>query len=261
MSNSTVPPTRPLEPQPKAIVVGSSSGIGAALAKILAERGYYVALVARRENRLRALSEDINSDVGDAARTCYYTHDVTDYGSVPSLFQEITNALGGLDLVVYSAGVQPSMSSSEYNFEKDKLMVDVNIIGAMAWLGQAAARFEKAGEGHIVGISSIAGDRGRRLNPGYNTSKAALDTYLEALRNRLARYGVAVTTIKPGFVDTALLDNAPRTMWVLSPEEAAVKIYKAISHRKQTAYVPGRWRFVALIIKYMPSVIFRRLNI
>jgi short-subunit dehydrogenase len=180
---------------------------------------------------------------------------------VPTLFQRIVSDLGGLDLIVYAAGVQPALAANEYNYEKDAAMISANALGAMAWLGQAAIRFERARAGHIVAISSIAGDRGRRLNPGYNSSKAALDAYLEGLRNRLSQHRVTVTTIKPGFVDTVLLKNAPKTLWVISPDKAAAQIYQAIRRRQQLAYIPGRWRLVSLIIRNIPSVLFRRLNL
>ncbi len=261
MPNPEVPPVKPLQPHKTALVVGGSSGIGAALVQTLVENGYCVAVVARREAVLSKLCEEVNQSATNSAKALYYSHNVADFDGTAALFQNIAADLGGLDLVVYAAGVQPPMSEDEYNFEKDSAMVNVNLLGAMAWLGLAAARFERAAAGHIVGISSIAADRGRRLNPGYNTSKAGLDTYLEALRNRLSRYGVTVTTIKPGFVDTRLLENAPRTMWVISPEEAAHQIYRAIEKRKQTVYIPKRWRFAGLVIRHMPSVIFRRLNI
>ena len=114
--------------------------------------------------------------------------------------------------------------------------------------------------GHIVGISSIAGDRGRVAGPVYNSSKAGLNTYLEALRNRLSRRGVTVTTIKPGFMDTRLLENAARTFWVISPDEAAQQIQTAVTRRQQSVYVPNRWRYVGLIIRHIPSFIFRRLS-
>ena len=140
-------------------------------------------------------------------------------------------------------------------------MARVNLTGAMAWLDQAAIRFQQAGQGHIVGISSIAAVRGRRHNPGYNATKAGLDTFLEGLRNRLTRHGVTVTTIRPGVVDTRLLENATTTLWLISPEEAARQIFKAIQRRKQTTYVPGRWRLVSLVVTHMPSFIFRRLNL
>jgi decaprenylphospho-beta-D-erythro-pentofuranosid-2-ulose 2-reductase len=261
MSNASVSPERPLEPHRSAIVIGSSSGIGAALAQTLVKSGYNVAMVARREELLTKVRDDINQSENNGGRALSYAHNVADFDETKALFQKITADLGGLDLIIYAAGVQPPMLSDEYNFEKDSVMINVNLLGAMAWLGFAASRFERAGAGHIVGISSIAADRGRRLNPGYNTSKAGLATYLEALRNRLSRYGVSVTTIKPGFVQTRLLENAVKTIWVISPEEAGEQIVGAIQRKKQVAYVPKRWRFVSLAIQHTPSIIFRRLNI
>jgi NAD(P)-dependent dehydrogenase (short-subunit alcohol dehydrogenase family) len=261
MSPTSSEPTRPLEPQKRAIIVGASSGIGEALAEVLANEGYFVAVVARREALLAGLCERINSSEGDSGRAIFYAHNVTRYEETQSLFQQITRDLGGLDLIVYAAAIQSSMTEDEYDFEKDRAMIKVNLLGAIDWLDQAAFRFEREGAGHIVGISSLAGDRGRRMNPGYNSSKAGLDTYLEGLRNRLSRYGVSVTTIKPGFVDTRLLENAAKTMWVQTPKQAAKQIYKAIIRKKQVAYVPGRMRFVSLVIRHIPSPIFRRLNI
>ncbi len=249
--------SRPLEPEKTAVVVGASSGIGAALVKELASQGYKVAAVARREALLKELCADVNENGGNVL---YFTHNVTEYEQVPGLLQQITRQLGGLDLIVYAAGVQPTVRLDEYDFAKDKMMLDVNLLGAMAWLNETAVRFTRAGSGHIVGIGSIAGDRGRVGAPGYNTSKAALATYLEALRNRLAPQGIHVTTIKPGFVDTVLLENAPKTFWVISPEKAAKIIYNAIRKQKQTVYIPARWGLVSLIIRHIPSFIFRRMK-
>jgi short-subunit dehydrogenase len=255
MSTTHSAVNRPLEPRPRAVVVGASSGLGAALVRHLAARDYRVAAIARRESELAALRESVGRDV-----VCAYVHDVTETEQVPPLFDQIARDLGGLDLIIYAAAVQPPVSAGEYDFAKDEAMVRTNLLGAIAWLNLAAARFERAGSGHIVGISSIAGDRGRVASPVYNTSKAGLDTYLEALRNRLSRRGVTVTTIKPGFIDTELLKNAPRTFWVISPEEAAARVYDAISRRRQVAYVPPRWRLVSLVVRAVPSFIFRRLN-
>jgi short-subunit dehydrogenase len=96
--------------------------------------------------------------------------------------------------------------------------------------------------------------------PAYNTSKAALTTYLEALRNRLTRKGVHVLTVKPGFVATEMLKNAPRTFWVISPEQVAKDIYAAMRTRKQEIYTPARWGLLMFIIRNLPSFIFRRLK-
>lgn len=250
---------RPLEPKKRAIVVGASSGIGAALVRHLAKQGYLVAALARREAKLQELCEQVNVAV-ENGRALPYTHNVTDYDTIPSVFQTIVHDLGGLDLIIYVAGVQPPVALQEYDFEKDQAMINVNVLGAIAWLNQAALRFERAGSGSIVGIGSIAGDRGRVGSPVYNSSKAALATYLEALRNRLTRHGVSVTTIKLGFVDTVLLENAAKTFWVISPQEAAERIYQAAQQNKQTVYIPARWRLVGLIIQHIPSFVFRRLS-
>lgn len=225
----------------------------------LAHAGYTVAALARRDAHLKTMSETINTAVSRTA-VFPYAHNVTNFDEVPALFQQIVSDLGGLDLIIYNAGSLQRVGLDEYNFDKDRLMMDVNALGGIAWLNQAAQRFERAGQGHIVGVGSIAGDRGRVGSPVYNTSKAALHTYLEALRNRLTRHGVHVTTIKPGFVDTVMLAGASRTFWVITPQEAAVQIHRAIKHHKQTVYVPGRWRLVSLIIQHMPSFIFRRLS-
>lgn len=258
MSDNTSSVQRPLEPQRCAIVVGASSGLGAALARQLAGQGYRVAAVARREAELAALRDRARQS--GRGVICPYVHDVTEYEQVPLLFDQITRDLGGLDLIIYAAAVQPPVSLHEYDFAKDAAMVQTNMLGAVAWLNLAAARFERARSGQIVGISSIAGDRGRVGSPVYNASKAGLDTYLEALRNRLSRYGVTVTTIKPGFIDTELLKNAAKTFWVISPEEAAARTLDAVNRGRQLAYVPPRWRLVSLMVRAMPSFVFRRLS-
>jgi len=259
MVESTRPGKRPLEPEKRAIVIGASSGIGAALVRRLALQGYTVAALARREEELHSLAKSVNANCPEdtETRVLVYGHDVNDTDVVPLLFQDIVRDLGGLDLIVYVAGIQPMVDANEYNFDKDAAMINVNVLGAIAWLNQAAIRFERTRGGHIVGISSIAGDRGRVGSPVYNTSKAALNTYLEALRNRLARRGVTVTTIKPGFVDTPNLANAAKTFWVISPEDAAAQIYLAIRRKRGTVYIPARWGMVGLIIRHIPSSIFR----
>ena len=120
--------------------------------------------------------------------------------------------------------------------------------------------FQSLKTGQIVGISSVAGERGRVGNQSYNASKAALTCYLEALRNRLTRYGVHVLTVKPGFVQTDMVKGAKKLFWVVPPEQAAEDIWKGISKRKQDIYIPARWRLVMFIIRNIPSIIFRRMT-
>lgn len=250
----------PLTPKKRGIIIGASDGIGAALAHKLAKEGYSLALVARRKENLIALCEDINSGtMGKCA--VWYVHDVANYNEVPALLQKIVADLGGLDLLVFMAGVNYPPGLQNYDFNGDRQMIEVNLVGAMAWLAPTAEMFQSAKAGQIVGISSVAGDRGRIGNPGYNTSKAGLTTYLEALRNRLTRHGVNVLTIKPGFVKTEMLKAAQGgTPFAISAEQAANDIYKAMRKQKQVVYTPALWRWIMLIIQHIPSVIFRRMS-
>ncbi len=262
MSNYPKPAAAtPLNPRRRGIIIGASDGIGAALARRLAREGYTLALLARRNDKLESLCNEINQ-TSKELRTRIYVHDVTEYEKVPDLLRKIVADLGGLDLVVFVAGVNyPPGGVDKYDFENDRRMIEVNLIGAMAWLNPVAEMFQTAKTGQIVGISSVAGDRGRVGNPGYNTSKAALTTYLEALRNRLTRYGVNVLTVKPGFVQTEMLKAAQGpTPFTIAPEKAVDDIWSAMQKRKQIIYTASIWRWIMLAIQHTPSFIFRRLS-
>jgi NAD(P)-dependent dehydrogenase (short-subunit alcohol dehydrogenase family) len=247
-------------PWKQAIIVGASSGVGAALARRLVAAGCTVAVVARRNDELVKLRDELNRAAGRQA-VIIAQHDVHDRAAVPALFQNLARELGGLDLVAYVAGVMPKVAPDEYNTEKDAEIMEVNTVGAMAWINEAAQRFERVKGGTIIGVSSIAGDRGRRGNPAYCTSKAALNTYLESIRNRVARFGVKVLTAKPGFVDTAMTKGMPGLFWLISSDRAAEIILDAARSGKREVYVPGRWRFVGVVLRTIPSFIFRRLNV
>lgn len=249
----------PLTRKPRAVVVGASTGIGAAVAQRLAAEGYVVALLARRKDLLDELCRQINSEAGESVAFAYQ-HDVTETHTTPGLFQQLLKDLGGLDLIVYNAGVMPKLALTEFDWEKDRQTLETNLLGAVAWLGPAAALFQAMGAGSIVGLSSVAGDRGRVANPAYNSSKAGLDAYLEGLRNRLTRHGVHVLTVKPGFVDTEMLKAARATFGKISPEQAALGIWKAICRRSQLVYLPWWWRWVMLVVRLVPSFIFRGLS-
>jgi decaprenylphospho-beta-D-erythro-pentofuranosid-2-ulose 2-reductase len=246
-----------------AIVVGASQGIGESLVLELARQGVSVALVSRNEasmKRVASAASEIAKLAGATASYPTFAHDVTNYSEVPELFQRITQYLGGLDLIIYCAGMMPFVAMDEYTFATDKAIIDVNLLGAMAWLDEAAKRFHSLEEGCIVGISSIAGERGRVGSPAYNVSKAALSTYLESLRNRLSRRGVSVTTIKPGVVDTAMSKNSPTKMWLTTADEVARQTLKAARRGVVVKYIPSRWRLISLILHSLPSFIFRRLT-
>lgn len=243
-----------------ALVIGASSGIGEALARRLAASGVCVALVARRATELERIAEEINRE-SDDQRAWVFTHDVADVDAVPELLQTISRELGGLDLVIYAAGLMHPVAFDEFDHSKDVPMIETNLTGAIAWLGCTAERFARLGAGTIVGIGSVAGDRGRCGNPAYHAAKAGLHTYLESLRNRVSRFGVRVVTIKPGFVDTPMTQGLSGLFWLISADRAAEIILSKARKRTQTAYVPARWRVVMWIIRSIPSFIFRRLKV
>ncbi len=237
----------------KVIVVGASSGIGAELVKLLAERGDRVAAVARRKDRL----EELAKPYGD--KVLPFVHDVTNFDEIPGLFQEITKQLGGLDMVIYASGVMPEVGWHEYDFAKDRSMIDVNLTGAVAWLNQAAIRFENTKSGTIVGIGSVAGERGRAGQPVYNTTKAALKAYMEALRNRLARHGVKVVTIKPGPTETEM--TASLHLKGMMPARKAAELILKKSEKTGEHFLKFSHKVIFAIIRAFPSSIFRKLKV
>ena len=248
-------PAADAPPAGRALVVGASSGMGAALVRELVARGWRVAALARRGAELERLAAEA------PGRVVARAHDVHDVDAVPALFEELVRTLGGLDLVVYAAGVMPKVAPAEFDVAKDREILAVNVLGAIAWLNPAAEYFQAQRAGTIVGIGSIAGDRGRRGNPVYGASKAALAHYLEALRNRLSDHGVRVCTIKPGFVATPMTADLGNLPGIVSAESAARTIAGYARRGSGRRFVPLKWLAVSLVIRNIPSRIFRTLQI
>ena len=252
------------EPRPGAIIVGASSGMGAALARRLVARGNRVALVARQRERLDALCAELNNvsvaaraqakaDVSDGRPIAVaYACDVTDVAEAPALFARIAEEVAPLGLVIYAAGTMPRVTTGQ-SFDDERAMVEVNVIGALRWLGLAADYLEQKGRGTLVGISSVAGDRGRPGNGAYMASKAALSTYLDALRYRLRPRGVHVLTAKPGYVATELTAGLklPRPL-TISADRAAAGILRAVDRGRAVAYVPGYWSPIMRLVRALP---------
>lgn len=241
------------------VVVGASSGIGAALATRLAHDARPVALLARREAELDALCARINDKVG-TTRAHAYPHDVLDTASVGPLFDRIERELGTVDELHYVAGVMPAVGLDEFPTDKDEQMLRVNTLGSMAWCNAAAERFLARRRGHIVGVTSVAGLRGRLDRPGYNASKAAQDAHLESLRNRLWRHGVFVTTVRPGPVHTPMTEGLEVQM-PITAEKCAAIVVAARDRRRAVVHAPWIWWPIMSVIRAIPSFLFRKLNV
>ncbi|MEO0479960.1 MAG: SDR family NAD(P)-dependent oxidoreductase [Planctomycetota bacterium] len=242
------------------VIVGASSGIGEALAMRLAHEARPVAVLARREDRLADLCDRIRDKVG-TGRAQAFAHDVLDTESVAACWDRIESELEPIDEVFYCSGVMPEVGMDEFPTDKDEQMLRVNALGCMAWGNEAARRFLKLGRGHFTGVSSVAGIRGRLDRPGYNASKAAQDTYLEALRNRLWRHGIRVTTVRPGPVKTEMTADLGKLPLLIDADRCAKGIVKARSRSAAIAYTPFLWRPIMNVIQAIPSFIFRKLNV
>ena len=244
-----------------AIVVGASSGMGEALARRLVKSGTKVALLARRGAEVERIATEINAaSGGDFAFG--WAHDVLEPNSIDAVWDAVETKLGkDVGQVYFTAGIMEPVEMSEFDTDKDTRHFMVNAVGFVAWANAAAHRFIKKGFGTICAVSSVAADRGRVGKPAYGASKAGLDHFAEALRNRLWRRGITVTTIRPGFVETPMTKGLDGMFWVISADQAAEQILRAVRKRKSVAYVPGRWRLVMAAIRNVPSFVFRKLNV
>jgi short-subunit dehydrogenase len=184
-----------------------------------------------------------------------------DVADVPRAMADLTDwldELGDVELVILNAGMGHTNPDLRWDWEDETIPVNVHGIAA---LGNVAMRyFIQRGTGHLVGISSVAGVRGNSGAPAYCASKAFLSTYLDSLRYRASRLGlpIAVTDVRPGFVDT-VMGQSPQRFWVASPELAAEQIYTAICRRKHRANITRRWILVAWLMRLLPDWLYRRL--
>lgn len=240
------------------LVVGGGSDIGRATARRFAAAGWRVALAGRDLAGLQREADDIATRAGVKATT--HAIDVLD----AEAFDAFISGLDGLpDAVVSVVGLLGEQSKAETDMAHARLILRSNFEGPALLLGLFAERFRVRGSGVLVGVSSVAGDRGRASNYVYGSAKAGLTAFLSGLRNRLAGAGVLVVTVKPGFVRTRMTAGmklpGPLTA---EPEEVAEAIYRAsVTRPRDVIYVRPVWRVVMTIIGLIPEPVFKRLKL
>lgn len=237
----------------RAVVVGASSGIGRELARQLAAGGCRVGVVARRGEALESLAAEFPGQIVPLV------HDVKDVDGTPAAFSQLTDALEGLDLLIYSSGTMFEPDEITWDTERDLDQILVNNAGAVAWINRAAERFAGVGAGTIVGIGSFAGDRGRRKFPVYAASKAFLRVFLEGIRLRVEDYGVTVVGVRPGPVETAMTANHPKRM--MMPVDVAARKILRLAERPGMHFLTPMHRVMAAIFRVIPWPLFRRLDV
>ncbi len=235
----------------RAIIIGASSGIGKGLAEGLLNKGYTVGITARREKLLKEIAQNHPNKVH------YRTFDVTQTDLLESHLTELTTEMGGLDLLIVSAGL--GMANEELEYEKEKYALQCNVLGFTTIVNWAYNYFKKKGKGQIVGISSLAGLRGWRGNPKYTASKSYQMNYLEGMRMKSnhEKANVSITDIRPGYVKTDILGDEYK-FWLVEVKDVIPKMIKTIEKKKRKAYIPYRWTFVALLYKLIPSFLYEK---
>jgi len=244
----------------KILIIGATSAIAEATARIFAARGETLFLVARNAERLQAIKADL--DVRGAVRTATATLDVADVVAQQAIIDQAERELGGLDIVLIAHGTLSDQGECEKSVAALRREFEVNALSTMALLTILANTFEARRTGTLAVISSVAGDRGRQSNYVYGAAKAAVTAFLSGLRQRLAKSNVDVLTIKPGFVDTPMTANIANkgALWA-KPDAVAAGIVRAIDKRRNVVYLPGFWALIMLVIKHIPEAIFKKLKL
>lgn len=247
-----------MKPQ-NVIIVGATSTIAEQTARCFAADGATLLLVGRSEDRLSTMMGDLT--VRGAQRVESIVLDVTDIDAQSAMFDNASATLDTIDVVIIAYGTLPDQLACQTDVKQALKEFYINGTSVISLLTIAANVLEQQGSGTLAAITSVAGDRGRQSNYLYGAAKGAVSLFLQGLRNRLARQGVNVLTIKPGFVDTPMTAEFKKGILWASPETVAKGIYKAISKKRDVVYLPWFWRWIMLVIVSIPERIFKRLGL
>ena len=242
-----------------ALIIGATSTIAEATARIFAQRGDRLYLLARNRERLSSLAEDLQ--IQGAASVDYDRLDVNDVDTHADAIDTAFTTLGTVDTALVAHGTLPDQKACETDPEAALAALSTNAISTVLFLTHLTNTLEKQKSGTIAVITSVAGERGRQSNYVYGTAKGMVSIFLQGLRNRLHRSGVKVLDIKPGFVDTPMTAGLKKGLLWVEPETIATGIVRALDTGKNVAYLPWFWKYIILIISSIPESIFKRLKL
>lgn len=241
------------------LIIGANSAIAEATARLWAAQGAALFLVGRNAGRLEAVASDLR--VRGAAAVTSFAMDACDTAAHAAMLEAAETALGGLDVALVAHGSLPDQKACETSVELTLKEIDTNALSVIALATRLAEGFEKQGSGTLAVISSVAGDRGRQSNYVYGAAKGMVSLFLQGLRNRLAKKGVQVLTIKPGFVDTPMTAAFPKGALWAKPDAIARGIVRAVERGADEVYLPGFWRLIMFIIRHVPERIFKKMSL
>lgn len=244
----------------RVLIIGATSAIATACARLWAEQGSEFFLVARNTEKLQQTAADLQAR--GAKAVAVHCMDATDLTAHPGMLESCLAAMQQIDVALIAHGTLPDQRACERDVTMAMQEFANNGTSVIALLTLLANQFESQRCGTLAVISSVAGDRGRPSNYLYGTAKAAVSTFCEGLRARLFKVGVHVVTIKPGFVDTPMTQGLPLpAALVAKPEQVAQRIIAGIERKASTLYAPGFWTLIMLIIRSIPQPVFKRLNL
>jgi len=243
----------------KILVLGATSGIAEATCRIWAAQGASLFLVARNPEKLAAVAADLK--VRGASYVDTAVADLDDTVSHAELLAYAVNSLTGMDIAYLTHGILGDQGEAEQDFNTAAQIIHTNFMAPVSLLTWLANFCVQRHAGTLAVISSVAGDRGRKSNYLYGSSKAGLSAFLGGLRNRVDREGVTVLNIKPGPTKTAMTAGMPKSEKFADVDSVAESIVSAIDKRKDTLYVPFQWRPIMFIIRNIPERVFKKLNL
>jgi short-subunit dehydrogenase len=256
------PTTNPTAPDrskltKKILVLGATSGIAEATCRIWAAQGAQLFLVARNPEKLAAVAADLKTR--GAAYVGTAVADLDDTDKHAELLSHAINSLTGMDIAYLAYGILGDQPRAEQDFEHAAQILHTNFVAPVSLLTWLANFCVQRHAGVLAVLSSVAGERGRKSNYLYGSSKAGLTAFLAGLRNRVDREGVTVLTIKPGPVNTAM--TAHMNIRKADVNKVAATIVKAIDAKKDNLYVPGIFQPIMFIIRNIPDRIFKKSNL
>lgn len=241
------------------LVLGATSGIAEACCRLWAERGDLLFLVGRNADKLNAMAADLQTRGAGYAGTAVVDLDNT--ATHPELLAHAVNSLAGLDVAFLALGVLGEQAAAEQDFSQAARLLHTNYVSPASLLTWLANYCAQRHAGTLAVLSSVAGDRGRKSNYVYGSSKAGLTAFVDGLRNRVDREGVTVTTIKPGPVKTAMTQGMKGSDKFADVRKVAATIVRAIDRKSDVVYVPGIWRVIMAVIRAVPERVFKKLNL
>lgn len=242
------------------LVLGANSLIAQAAASHFAAAGHKIIFAGRKQDEPEKYANDFSIRYNTKCGSEIV--DALDFSAHKKFAEDIISGNPDLGYILIVFGYLGTQETAQNDFEEAHRIIDTNYTSVVSMCELFAAEFETKKKGTIAAISSVAGDRGRQSNYMYGSAKGALSVYLQGLRNRLSRSGVSIVTIKPGFVNTPMTYGMPLPkLLVASPQKVGKDIYKAMIKGKSIVYTPFYWRWIMLIIKFIPEFIFKKLKL